>query len=213
MERAASVAHSTQSERPQRPEGMYRKFSSMPGSDWQAPPTVDQYMGRPSIHAGRSASMAASEPSLPTNPVALPVDLQVRQAAWLLPCMYAFAPGKSCHRTSASVLGAQAGMLACAPVAFLWLSAGRSLTHSNNASPTSRPTSILEQSRTVLQEQWRDGTPRLLLPDMPLWHMCVWLVQQLELHVWNVPRASHSWQVRAHPFQRSLSDSLVGCQQ
>ena len=79
MERAASVAHSTQSERPQRPEGMYRKLSSMPGSDWQAPPTVDQYMGRSSLH-GRSASTAAIEPSFSTDPIALPVDVQVNQA-------------------------------------------------------------------------------------------------------------------------------------
>ncbi|KAK9843259.1 hypothetical protein WJX74_009376 [Apatococcus lobatus] len=77
MERAASAAHSTQSERPSRPETVYRKFSSMPSS--QAPPTVDQYMGRPSIH-GRSASMAASEPSPSAHPIALPIDVQETQA-------------------------------------------------------------------------------------------------------------------------------------
>ncbi len=77
MERQASAAHSTQSERPPRPESMYRRFTSMSAAHSPPPPpTVDQFMGRRSIHA-RSPSMAASDSALTAHPVAIPVDVQV----------------------------------------------------------------------------------------------------------------------------------------
>ena len=99
MERQPSAANSTQSERPPRPETMYRRFTSMPSSHGPPPPpTVDQFMGRLSTHA-RSSSVAASDSALLAHPIAVPVDVQVSLPAVSLPVqvIFSFCPPCSPH--------------------------------------------------------------------------------------------------------------------